>query len=174
MWILTVGPFFLFKRVLREACKEHHHFIVPATLPLLPETQRPQMLSVPSPLNAVLRHPGHAEIHIQLIPSKTTVSDWSLLVKGENMFLWKEKAVFIVNFTGITIVLYDVLLRSVHGSAGTDDDEVCNSFKRVILRRQRNYRRLWENLQWSITNTSCDSRDHWGHEILVCFPTFKT
>ena len=50
------------------------------------------------------------------------------------MFLWKEKAVFIVNFTGITIVLYDVLLRSVHGSAGTDDDEVCNSFKRVILR----------------------------------------
>lgn len=63
------------------------------------------------------------------------------------MFLWKEKAVFIVNFTGITIVLYDVLLRSVNGSAGTDDDEVCNSFKRVILRRQRNYRRLWENLQ---------------------------
>lgn len=38
---------------------------------------------------------------------------------------------FVVNFTGIAIVLYDVLRRSVHGSAGTDDDEICNSAKRV-------------------------------------------
>lgn len=71
MWILTVGPFFLFKRVLREVCKEHHHFIVPAMLPLLLETQRPQVLSVPSLLNTVLHH---TEIQIQLIPSKTIVS----------------------------------------------------------------------------------------------------